>query len=97
MKEKSTLTQSTTHKLPLYLFFKGVSRHMQLWSRRLTATKSSLLTTNAEQLLLKSYPEGADSIFTFGSNGEFHVCNPDEKIVLQVYYRENRRSSSPFT
>ena len=49
----------------------------------------------AEQLLEKLISEGADGIFTFGSNGEFHVCNPDEKIKFsKFYYRENRRSSS---
>ena len=39
----------------------------------------------AEQLLEKLISEGADGIFTFGSNGEFHVCNPDEKIMFSKF------------
>ena len=34
----------------------------------------------AEQLLEKLISEGADGIFTFGSNGVFHVCSSDEMI-----------------
>ncbi len=33
-----------------------------------------------EQLVERIIAGGASGIFTFGSNGEFHVCTPDEKI-----------------
>ena len=32
-----------------------------------------------EKLVEKLIAGGASGIFTFGSNGEFHVCTPDEK------------------
>ena len=33
-----------------------------------------------ERLVERIIAGGASGIFTFGSNGEFHVCTPDEKI-----------------
>lgn len=41
-----------------------------------------------EQLVEKLIAGGADGIFTFGSNGEFHVCTPDEKIDFSKFVIE---------
>ena len=41
-----------------------------------------------EQLVEKIIAGGADGIFTFGSNGEFHVCTPDEKIEFSRFVIE---------
>lgn len=41
-----------------------------------------------EQLVEKIIAGGADGIFTFGSNGEFHVCTPDEKIEFSKFVIE---------
>lgn len=49
----------------------------------------------AEQLLEKLISEGADGIFTFGSNGEFHVCNPDEKIMFSKFIIEKTAGRLP--
>ncbi|MBF0903449.1 MAG: dihydrodipicolinate synthase family protein, partial [Atopobium sp.] len=49
----------------------------------------------AEQLLEKLISEGADGIFTFGSNGEFHVCNPDEKIKFSKFIIEKTAGRLP--
>ena len=38
-----------------------------------------------EQLVEKIIAAGADGIFTFGSNGEFFVCTPEEKIGEQIF------------
>lgn len=38
-----------------------------------------------EALVEKLIAAGADGIFTFGSNGEFHVCTPDEKIDFSAF------------
>ncbi|QOY60788.1 dihydrodipicolinate synthase family protein [Thermophilibacter immobilis] len=42
----------------------------------------------AELLVEKLISEGASGIFTFGSNGEFHVCTPDEKISFSQFVIE---------
>lgn len=39
----------------------------------------------AEQLVEKIISGGASGIFTFGSNGEFHVCSADEKINFSKF------------
>lgn len=49
----------------------------------------------AEQLLEKLISEGADGIFTFGSNGEFHVCSPDEKIKFSKFIIEKTADRLP--
>ena len=49
----------------------------------------------AEQLLEKLISEGADGIFTFGSNGEFHVCSPDEKIKFSKFIIEKTAGRLP--
>ena len=49
----------------------------------------------AEQLLEKLISEGADGIFTFGSNGEFHVCKPDEKIKFSKFIIEKTAGRLP--
>ena len=49
----------------------------------------------AEQLLEKLISEGADGIFTFGSNGEFHVCNPHEKIKFSQFIIEKTAGRLP--
>ena len=49
----------------------------------------------AEQLLEKLISEGADGIFTFGSNGEFRVCNPDEKIKFSKFIIEKTAGRLP--
>lgn len=41
-----------------------------------------------EQLVEKLIAGGVDGIFTFGSNGEFHVCTPDEKIDFSKFVIE---------
>ena len=41
-----------------------------------------------EQLVEKLIAGGVSGIFTFGSNGEFHVCTPDEKIELSRFVIE---------
>lgn len=41
-----------------------------------------------EQLVEKIIEGGASGIFTFGSNGEFHVCTPDEKIEFSKFVIE---------
>ena len=41
-----------------------------------------------EQLVEKLIAGGASGIFTFGSNGEFHVCNPDERIEFSRFVIE---------
>lgn len=41
-----------------------------------------------ELLIEKLIAEGANGIFTFGSNGEFHVCTPDEKIAFSQFVIE---------
>lgn len=40
------------------------------------------------QLVEKLIAEGASGIFTFGSNGEFHVCTPEEKIDFSAFVIE---------
>ena len=46
-------------------------------------------------ILEKLISEGADGIFTFGSNGEFHVCNPDEKIKFSKFIIEKTAGRLP--
>ena len=41
-----------------------------------------------EQLVERIIAGGASGIFTFGSNGEFHVCTPDEKIEFSKFVIE---------
>ena len=41
-----------------------------------------------EQLVEKLIAGGASGIFTFGSNGEFHVCTPDERIEFSRFVIE---------
>ena len=41
-----------------------------------------------EQLVEKLVAAGASGIFTFGSNGEFHTCTPDEKIGFSKFVVE---------
>ena len=41
-----------------------------------------------EQLVEKLIAGGASGIFTFGSNGEFHVCTPDERIEFSKFVIE---------
>ena len=41
-----------------------------------------------EKLVEKLIAGGASGIFTFGSNGEFHVCTPDEKIEFSKFVIE---------
>ena len=41
-----------------------------------------------EQLVEKLIAGGASGIFTFGSNGEFHLCTPDEKIDFSKFVIE---------
>ena len=41
-----------------------------------------------EQLVEKIIAAGASGIFTFGSNGEFHVCSADEKIEFSKFVIE---------
>ena len=41
-----------------------------------------------EQLVEKLIAAGVSGIFTFGSNGEFHVCSADEKIAFSKFVIE---------
>lgn len=41
-----------------------------------------------EQLVEKLIAAGVNGIFTFGSNGEFHVCTPDERIEFSKFVIE---------
>lgn len=48
-----------------------------------------------EQLVEKIIAAGADGIFTFGSNGEFFVCTPEEKIAFSKFVIEKVNGRVP--
>lgn len=48
-----------------------------------------------EKLVEKIIAAGADGIFTFGSNGEFFVCTPEEKIAFSKFVIEKVNGRVP--
>lgn len=48
-----------------------------------------------ERLVEKLIEGGASGIFTFGSNGEFHVCSPDERIGFSRFVIERAAGRVP--
>lgn len=48
-----------------------------------------------ERLVERIIAGGASGIFTFGSNGEFHVCTPDEKVAFSRFVVERAAGRVP--